>query len=182
MSEDEVARMLYLIRAEYQKQFSGMSGQDFSDKVKLWHSILCKYDLPVVQAGLRVFLTTEKSGFAPTVSQIVNCIHKITDREADTMTELEAWGFVYKAICRSGYYSEEEFELLPDIVKTAVGSPARLKEWSGLPIDEVQTVIQSNFMRSFRAVQKRESELKRMPSDIRNRISVQQNKKITQEA
>ena len=124
------------------------------------------YDFDQAQAGLKIFLTNDTAGFPPVVGQIIDCIHKMTDRKEDILTEMTAWGLVYKAVCNSGYNSVNEFNALPEIVKNAVGSPERLREWSQLPTDEVQTVIQSNFMRSFKATQIKLKEYRKMPKDI----------------
>ena len=48
-----------------------------------------------------------------------------------------------------------------------MGSPRQLADWELLPNDEIDTIIQSNFMRSFRARAEKERELLALPADVR---------------
>lgn len=61
----------------------------------------------------------------------------------------------------------EQFEALPEILRRLVGSPRQLADWELLPNDEIDTIIQSNFMRSFRARAEKERELLALPADVR---------------
>ena len=170
MNKKETGQLLYFVKANYPRHFQRMTEQDFLNMIEVWYMCLMDYDYKLAQAGLKVFMVSDKEGWPPSVGQVVDCIHKITTEKEDAMTELDAWGCVYKAICNSNYNSETEFAALPEIVRQAVGNPARLREWAILPTDEVQTVIQSNFMRSFRATQNRAKELRMIPSDVRQMI------------
>ena len=79
---------------------------------------------------------------------------------------MEAWSLVSKAL-RNGYYgAAEEFNNLPPLVQKAVGSPDNLRNWSQTDVKAIETVIQSNFMRSYVAIVKREYEIKKMPADV----------------
>ena len=46
----------------------------------------------------------------------------------------------------------------------------QLAQWEELPDDEINTVIQSNFMRSWRARVSHEKEMLALPQDIRNNM------------
>ena len=91
---------------------------------------------------------------------------------------MQAWGLVRKAINNSGYHSEEEFAKLPPLVQKAVGTPGQLKQWGMSDIESIETVAQSNFMRTNRAVAKREDEVSRMPKEIKQ-LKQQNEPKIT---
>lgn len=167
MNKADTAKLLFIVKANYSKHYKDMSEEEFKNTVTAWHLCLSDYDYNLAQAGLKVFLTSDTKGFPPVVGQIIDGIHRIMRYESDSLTELDAWGLVYKAVCNSYYNSESEFCKLPDIVQRAVGNPARLKEWSQLDIKDIQTIIQSNFMRSFRAVQENERVYRKMPQDVR---------------
>ena len=141
-----------------------------------WADMLAEYTYEQVDMALRCYITSDKSGFAPAIGQIVDKIKMAS--EPEQLNELEAWGLVDKAIRNSGYHAEEEFAKLPPIVQKAVGSPSQLRNWGMSDIESIETVAQSNFMRTYRAVAKREDEVSRMPKEIRQLI--QQNEpKIT---
>ena len=74
---------------------------------------------------------------------------------------------VYKAICNSAYNSVEEFNKLPVEIQRAVGSADMLKSWSQLDIEQVQTVIQSNVMRSYKVASKQKKEYDVLPENVK---------------
>ena len=92
---------------------------------------------------------------------------------ATEMSELEAWNKVYKAICNSSYHAQEEFDNLPPLIQKIVVSPNQLAEWGRCDIEEVNTVIQSNFMRSYKAKSGQQKEFNRLPSDVKQQIALE---------
>lgn len=141
-----------------------------------WADMLSEYTYEQVNTALRCYITTDKSGFAPAIGQIVDKIKTVS--EPQQLNELEAWGLVYNAIRNSGYHADEEFAKLPPIVQKAVGSPSQLRNWGMTDIDSLETVAQSNFLRTYRVVAKREDEISRMPSQIRQMIQEREVPKI----
>ena len=86
------------------------------DAFNVWFALLG--DLPYKQAELAVqkHMATEK--FPPTIADIREKAEQITSVKETEMSELEAWAIVRKAIGRSNYYAEEEFEKLPEACKS----------------------------------------------------------------
>lgn len=141
-----------------------------------WADMLAEYTYEQVNMALRCYITSDKSGFAPAIGQIVDKIKIIS--EPQQLNELEAWSLVDEAIRNSGYHAEEEFAKLPPIVQKAVGSPSQLRNWGMTNVDSIETVAQSNFIRTYRAVAKREDEISRIPSQVRQMIQDNEPKKI----
>ena len=83
---------------------------------------------------------------------------------------MEAWSLVSKAIRNSSYNSVEEFVKLPLLVQRAVGTPDNLRNWAVSDCQTIESVIQSNFLRTYRTVVKRENEINCMPNDIKSLI------------
>lgn len=155
MNREETLQLLMVTQAAY----PNFKPQDKAVTLNIWHMMLedCPYE--VAMAGLQVFIKTDESGFAPSIGQLIGCIKKIQrTQNGEELTEMEAWVLVSQAIKNSGYYATEEFEKLPPLVQKAVGSPAQLREWALSPSDQVHSVGQSNFMRTYRTVLKRENE------------------------
>lgn len=113
------------------------------DAFNVWFALLG--DLPYKQAELAVqkHMATEK--FPPTIADIREKAEQITSVKETEMSELEAWAIVRKAIGRSNYYAEEEFEKLPEACKMAVGNPSNLREWAMMDSDQVGTVEQEGY-------------------------------------
>ena len=66
----------------------------------------------------------------------------------------EAWSMVSKALRNSTYHAEEEFAALPPVLQRTVGNPSNLKEWAGMEMDTVNSVIQSHVVRNYRVAVK----------------------------
>ena len=77
---------------------------------------------------------------------------------------------VQNAICRAGYHAKEEFDKLPPEVQNAVGSPNVLRQWARVEQDELATVVQSNFMRAFRARGKSDAAYAALPQDVKKQL------------
>lgn len=134
----------------------------------LWADMLSDYTYSQANAGLRAYITSDTSGFAPSIGQLIGKIQAIsTPQELDDMT---AWGLVSKAIRNGTYGAVEEYNKLPPLVQKAVGMPDNLKNWATADYGTIETVIQSNFLRTYRTIVKRESEYDRMPSNIKTLI------------
>ena len=114
---------------------------------RLWMEVFNGFDDSTIKQAVNAYVLSDTKGFAPAVGQVMEYVKK------PGMSEIEAWGYVRRALRNSSYGAEEEFSKLPESVKQVVRSPAQLKEWALLDESEVQTVIASNFMRSFRATE-----------------------------
>lgn len=119
----------------------------------VWYVALQDLPYKVAHDAVMTYIKTEKG--IPTPADIRNLASSSVERIA--MTEMEAWSQVRKAICNSLYHAEEEFEKFPEAVKRAVGSPSTLKEWAMSDISDVNTVVSSNFMRSYRSARMQEN-------------------------
>ena len=59
---------------------------------------------------------------------------------------------------------------LPPILQRVVGGPEQLAAWEQVANEDIDTVIQSNFMRSYRARAQQEREFQALPQDVRDMI------------
>ena len=127
------------------------------DAFNVWFELL--KDIPYQQANVAIqkYMLTEK--FPPTIADIREKATQIVESVDSSMSELEAWSLVRKAIRNSGYHSVEEFEKLPEACQRAVGSAANLKEWALMDSERVETVEQSHFIRNYRTTVQRISRL-----------------------
>lgn len=135
---------------------------------KVWADMLEEYTYKQIDRALRAYIQTDTSGFAPSIGQLIDKVHTI--EKPEQLSEMEAWSLVSRAL-RNGYYgAEQEFDKLPRIVQKAVGTPSQLRNWSQTSIESIENVIQSNFMRTYRAVVSREKEIEKMPVRIQEVI------------
>lgn len=165
MTRDEVIKMLMVIQAAY----PNYKQQDKTVAANTWYMMLKDYEKEVVEAALKMYIATDTSGFAPAIGQIIDKIKGVTS--PNELNGMKAWSLVSKAL-RNGYYgAEQEFEKLPVTVQKAVGSPDNLRNWAQSDSKAIETVIQSNFMRTYETELKRQNEELKIPADVRQLIS-----------
>lgn len=141
---------------------------NLSETVDVWNMMLkdCVYEQ--VSVALKAYIRSDTSGFAPSIGQLIGKIQTISQpQELDGMA---AWGLVSKALRNGTYGAVEEFNKLPPLVKQAVGMPDNLKNWATSDYQTIETVIQSNFLRTYETVAKRANEINRMPDNIKSLI------------
>jgi len=165
MTFDETNNILTLLQTEYPQSFSKMDDRAMAMKLKLWASEFQYDDYKAVYAVVRAIISAGGREFAPNIGTIRE---KLRSFSADgELTENEAWARVSRAISNGIYGYEKEYAALPPQIQKAVGEPEQLKRWAVMPVDEVQSVVASNFQRSYRAVAQRERELALIPPDVR---------------
>lgn len=135
--------------------------------VSVWTDMLSDYSYSEVDMAIKAYISTDTSGFAPAIGQVIDKIKSITTPRQ--MTDAKAWALVRKAISDSSYNAKDRFNELPVTCQRAVGSPAQLRMWA-LDASYNENVVSSNFMRCYRTEVTRQSELSRMPSEVRQII------------
>lgn len=164
MTREQVGKLLMTIQAYY----PNYNPPDKEITLNAWYIMLAEYPEELVLQALRACIATNTSGFAPDVGQIMSKIQTISQpQELDGMT---AWGLVSKALRNGTYGAVEEFNKLPPLVRQAVGMPDNLKNWAVSDYQTIETVIQSNFLRTYETVVKRANEINRMPDNIKSLI------------
>lgn len=164
MTKEQVGKLLMTIQAYY----PNYNPPDKKIAINAWYVMLAEYPEELVLQALRACIATNTSGFAPDVGQIMSKMQTISQpQELDGMA---AWGLVSKALRNGTYGAAEEFNKLPPLVRQAVGMPDNLKNWATSDYQTIETVIQSNFLRTYETVVKRANEINRMPDNIKSLI------------
>lgn len=162
MTRDETKELLMTIQAIYPN--FNVKPDQMTATLNAWSVMLEEYPAEAVIAALKIYVKTNNNGFAPSVSQLIGCLHK--PKEQDRMTEGEAWYLVKKALSDSAYNAKERFEELPPEVQRAVGGVEMLRTWGQMDSDEVNSVVASNFQRTFKAVLAQNDYVDRVPSSV----------------
>lgn len=174
MTRDETINILMSIQAAY----PSFKVPDKTVAVNTWYSLLRDYEYSQVSAALKKYIQTNKSSFAPSIGQIIDEISDIYSENEEN--EMEAWILVQKAIRNSTYHADEEFAKLPEIVQKAVSHPRQLQEWAMMEnVDgRAWNVMQSNFMRTYRAEVEKEKEMRKLSPDLLELMSQNSKEKI----
>lgn len=164
MTREETVEIIHIICDCY----PNFKPEDLSRTIDAWQVMLEEYSCEQVAVALKAYITSNTSGFAPSVGEIVAKIQLVSQpQELDGMA---AWGLVSKALRNGTYGAVEEFNKLPPLVRQAVGIPDNLKNWATSDYQTIETVIQSNFLRTYETAVKRANEINRMPDNIKSLI------------
>lgn len=171
MTKAQTVKIMAIIRAAYPRFYVGMTMDDADAASNLWHSFFADDDESLVRDAVRTFIANDTKGFPPVVGQIREKLDVINQAvHGFELTPQNAWGLVKRAMKDSAYHSAERFSELPDVVQEVVGSPSQLHEWAVSNDGVSESVIASNFQRSFAAQAAVHKEIRMMPGDVRARI------------
>lgn len=166
MNRGEVGAVLQVLSGAYFNSYKNLDAAQKNNIIMVWAAAFEDEPKELVMVAVQNFVFSDVKGFPPTIGQIKEEISKIKGTHTE-LTELDAWQMVYKAISNSGHNSKKEYEKLPRIVQKAVGDHKILQQWAMMEIDTVQSVIQSNFMRSFHAKQEAENKMANLPEEMK---------------
>lgn len=144
MTRDEAKHLVMMVSAAY----PNWKPLNLTETVDTWAVMLEEFDHDECLATLKSYILTDTSGFAPGIGQVIDRLQR--RREGRELGELDAWSMVSKALRNSTYHAEEEFAALPPVLQRTVGNPSNLKEWAGMEMDTVNSVIQSHVVRNYR--------------------------------
>lgn len=178
MTYKETLQIMAILKTAYPNYYKGESNAEQASK--LWEELFKDDDAAVVAAAVKAFISNDEKGFPPVIGQIKTLVHRLTSPEE--LTELEAWELVEHALHNSNYNAQAEFDKLPPVIQRLLGSPSTLREWAMTDMDAVQSVIASNFQRSYRARAKSEREFLALSQQTREFLSALAGKMDMQKA
>lgn len=167
MDRDETVKLLGLVRAVYPSFHAGAAKSDVEAVVAAWQMMFGEEPFPLVQAALKAFIASDVKGFPPAIGQIKEQLIRLGEGEAGEMTETQAWALVQRALRNGIYGYRTEYAKLPETIQRCLGTPMMLHEWAQMDVDTVNSVVASNFMRSYRARAAHVREMRKLPPDVK---------------
>jgi hypothetical protein len=170
MTLSETKKIVALLQFNYPDTLRDLSDEAYKIYVRQWQAFFADEPYDVVEAAVKAHIVTSTDRFMPNVGQIKEMIRKLTAPEEQELTEQEAWSLVVAATRNGIYGYREEYEKLPYAVQRAVGSAKNLREWAMMDSETVNSVIASNFMRSYRGTSQAEKEWAKLPAGFREEM------------
>lgn len=164
MTREETVKIIRIMCDSY----PNYKPNNISETVDVWCMMLEDYNYNQISVALKAYVTSDTSGFAPSIGELIAKIQMIS--QPQELNEMEAWSLVSKALRNGTYGAVEEFSRLPPTVQEAVGNPDNLRNWATSDYKAIETVIQSNFIKTYRSVTSRAEEIKRVPAEIQKLI------------
>lgn len=185
MTRQETGIIMNILTTAYPRFYSGQDALDPCKTISLWAEMFRDDPVELVAAAVKALIATNEKGFPPHIGTVKASMRKLV--QPDEMTEMEAWRLVRQAIRGASMSpssrlitaaggvdnrssAQRHFEALPPILQRVVGCPEQLAAWEQVEDDKIDTVIQSNFMRSYRARAQQEREYQALPQDVRAMI------------
>lgn len=165
MNREETLAIMGVLKAAYPNYYKDMKKSEAEGIVALWTEMFKDEPAQLVAMAVKSHIATDTKGFPPHIGAIKDAIVKL--HTADELTEQEAWAYVAEATRNSSYHASEEFDKLPPVVQRIVGSPQQLKEWAAMDTATLNSVVASNFQRSYKARASHERELMALPSGVK---------------
>lgn len=172
MTKEEVKKVLMVLEVT----FSNFTVDNPERMVDAWHLFLNDYPADEILLALKTYITTQGSAYAPSVSELIAMTRKPV--ELSVPDEVGLWAAVRKAISRGLYDSQEEFNKLPEIAQKIVRRPEQLYEWAQMESSDIDTVVRSNFRRSYESITRKSAEIAALPKEIREQIESREQKGI----
>lgn len=163
MTQQETIKVMALIQEVYPRF---MDGRNPNSTIALWGRMFEGEPYQIVETALMAFIAHDTKGFAPSIGQIKESIAQM--REGEQMSEIEAWGLVRRALRNGIYGYHEEYAKLPEDIRATLGDAKILHEWAMMDPDTVESVIASNFQRSYRRKRSAIRETMKLPPTIRD--------------
>lgn len=165
MNHEETIKILAVLKGAYPAFYRGMMKGEAESVVVLWHEMFAEEEYPIVAAAVKALIAADAKGYPPHIGAVKARIRQLTS--PPEMTELEAWALVHKAIRRSSYNAQREFDALPPTLQRLVGTSTQLRDWSQMDAETVQSVVASNFQRSYKVRTAADRDYAMLPADVK---------------
>ena len=90
MTREEVVKIIRIITSSY----PNWKPENMSFTVDTWNSMLSDYTYKEISLALKTYITTDSSGFAPSIGQLISKLQTISGQ--NELNEMEAWSLVSK--------------------------------------------------------------------------------------
>lgn len=168
MNRQETLMLMGTLRVAYPQYYARQSPEEANAAVGLWQMMFADDEAKLVSAAVKAFIATDTKGFPPAIGQIKDKLDKLkAEANGGELTAMEAWQLVRRAIGRSYYHAEEEFRKLPDTIRAVLGGPSALHDYANMDDATVNSVVASNFQRSFTARRDHVIEMRKLPEDVK---------------
>ena len=173
MKKSETVSCIQYLDAAYPNAYKRFDMEKFENLIAVWYNTFSEYPVEMVMVGIQGYISTDTSGFPPAPGQVIKVIQDITRQEETN--SMEAWAIVKRAVNSPRDRAKEVFDSLPPLIQKVVGGHQQLLAWGNVGEDEFETVIQSNFMRTYETEKRRQKQIDMLPERIRRMMPDRRN-------
>lgn len=139
----------------------------------LWASAFRDDPFELVQTAVMALIQTDPGEFRPTIAKVRRKMHDMV--YGRSISETEAWLLVKNSLNEAQQGPEtlrgakSAWQKLPEDIRKLV-TPKQLLDWNSVEAETMDTVIQSNFMRSYRDIRDRRYEKEAMSASLLRQV------------
>lgn len=139
----------------------------------LWASAFRDDPFELVQTAVMALIQTDPGEFRPTIAKVRRKMHDMV--YGRSISETEAWLLVKNSLNEAQQGPEtlrgakSAWQKLPEDIRKLV-TPKQLLDWNSVEAETLDTVIQSNFMRSYRDIRDRRYEKEAMSASLLRQV------------
>lgn len=167
MTKGEMTKVLSILKKAYPffyKDITPLEGEEISD---LWYEMFKEDDVVLVIKAVKLFIKSDRKGFPPVIGVIKAKMEEIIEASRPkSISEFEAWQMVKDAARNSLYNSKEEFDKLPPIIQRVIGDHHTLKNWAETDRAQLETMVQSFFIKSYKSACEQENNYEKLAKYI----------------
>lgn len=166
MTMKETLQILSVLRMAYPGYYAKLTESDAVSMAKLWSRMFADDPYQEVDAAVQKLICSE-SEFPPNIGQVKKAVAML---KTDSDSAISAWNQVKKSMRFSG--TVELFNALPELTRKVVGSPSQLREWALMDPSQINTVVQSNFLKSYKEIEGNFRAQEALPASTQNLIEL----------
>lgn len=175
MNKQETVQVITLLAGNY----DNIAKKDSTQKqlmINTWYDCLGDLDYKLVLQAVKK--TMIEKPYPPTIADIRQSVVDMTNPVR--YTPLEDWDECYKMMANGTYMTQEEFDKHSPICKRFIGSLSQLRTYAMSDVEVINTVVKSNFLKQYENIKKEEREDKLLPTDLKEKMLLLQQKAIKQ--
>lgn len=157
MTKEDTKKMLAYLWTAYPGFLDGLN---LTAAVNVWNDAFKEEDVRIVSKAVSNYVKTVP--YTPTIAGIQKQIDIIKESQTDT----DYWALIQKAIGNSIYNSKEEFEKLPEVCKSFVGSASALRDMAQADTGVINTVVKGQFLKRVEAIREHQNVQKGLPVSV----------------
>lgn len=165
MTFEETREILSILRINYPQSFRGWDKDQGTAFLGLWAEAFKEEPAQLVVSAVKAIIYTDTREFAPNIGQVKSKMFDLT--HPDEMTPQEAWSLIRKSC--SIYHAADKIKALPDVLRRMV-TVQELTAWAKMDEHELDTVIASNWQRSYKVRLASIKQVEMLPEPLKKAI------------
>lgn len=167
MTREQTQQVLLNLKKAYPFFYKDIGPDEGEEIADLWYEMFEDDDVALVVKAVKLFIESDSKGFPPVIGVIKAKMEEIIEASRPkSISEFEAWQMVKGAARNSLYNSKKEFDKLPPIIQRVIGDHHTLKNWAETDRAQLETMVQSFFIKSYKSACEQENNYEKLAKYI----------------